>query len=181
MILGGDFESFLSKMNRISTSTTIFQTGLIQLLHPERTPTYPWRSHTPGTPLHPQMKGIPGLKCWLRVWGMFQWWSKNHHHHHDSFTPAFPTAPIVPWKGIHSTMREMFLGCVELPGGPRCFQGWWGVLLNVFFKPSRVSWLQMCIFGKSAVWIILALLYTYSTVDGSEIPNNHLGCIYKTW
>ena len=67
--------------------------------------------------------------------------SKNHQHD-DSFTPAFPTAPIVSWKGIHSTMREMFLGCVELPGGPRCFRGWWGVLLNVFWFftiPSKLA------------------------------------------
>ena len=61
MILGGGFESFLRTMKRISTSTDIFQTGLIQLLW--ENPNIPLEIAYARNPLAPPNEG----NSWLKV------------------------------------------------------------------------------------------------------------------
>lgn len=60
MVLGGGFESFLRKMNRISTSTNIFQTGLIQPLR--ENPNIPLEIAYARNPLAPPNEGYSWLK-----------------------------------------------------------------------------------------------------------------------
>ena len=75
----------------------------------------------------------------------------------------FQKRQLVPWKGIHSTMREMFLGCVELPGGPVCVFGV-GRGFADFFLAGDMSWLHMSIkvCNNMNVWMWLWIIWVCS-------------------